>query len=160
MNKALLKPYDFQVSRRPEEMEDEFYLGENRMSTVNMLIGHSENRKDRWIMRCTKEQDIVIRSPFNNGNGDADSWYTQQIQKRKLIKEVKLTVKNRASGPAIVLTGNDFLTAKDRVYLLDLFPNHKKCAIVWEEELEEMELMGYERPTVDEGFSDFTYYVS
>ena len=156
----MLKPYDFQVSRRPEELEEEYWLGENTMSSVNMLIGYSQTRKDQWIMRCTKEQDVVIRSPFDNGNGDADSWYTKQVQKWKLIKEVKLTVKNGARGPAIVLTGNDFLTVKDRAYLLDLFPNHKKCAVVWEQELEEMYNIGYERPTTDEGFSDFTYYVS
>ena len=156
----MLKPYDFQVNRRPEELEEKYYFGENVMSSVNMLIGHSQIWKDKWIMRFAKVDDVIIRSPFDRSNGDADSWYTQQIQKWKLIKEVKLTVKNGARGPAIVLTGNDFLTVKDRAYLLDLFPNYRKCAIVWEQELEEMYKIGYERPTSDEGFADFTYYVS
>ena len=42
----------------------------------------------------------------------------------------------------------------------DLFQNYKKHVIVWEQELEKMVRLGYERPTIDEGFDDFTYHVS
>jgi len=161
MKRNLLKPYDFQVNRRPEEMADDYYLGENTMPSMNMLIGYSEKRKDQWILRYTKEEDVVFYSPINNDyNEDLSFSYGQMVQRWKFIRRLKAIAKNKANSPAVILTGNDFLRAKDRIYLLNLFPNYRKCAIVWEDQLEEMKQLGYERPTVNEGFSDFTYYIS
>ena len=44
--------------------------------------------------------------------------------------------------------------------ILNALPNYRKCAIIWENNLDSMVDDGYERPTLDEGFDDFTYVIS
>ena len=152
----LMKPYDNQLAMRDTVHIDieRYYHGNNNMPSVSMLIGFTKTQKDSWLKRYSDEEDIIINSH------DISSWYGRKIQKRKLFKQIKLSVENGARGPSIILTGDNFLTRKDRSIFLDFFSDYTKCAIVWEKELEKMHQVGYERPTVSEGFDDFTYHIS
>ena len=49
---------------------------------------------------------------------------------------------------------------RDRNRVLKHLPEYRKYAIVWEQNVSDMRDGGYERPTSDEGFDEFTYIVS
>ena len=44
--------------------------------------------------------------------------------------------------------------------MLDQLSDYQKIAVVWEQDLDQLIKTGYERPTLDEGFTEFTYIVS
>ena len=159
----MTKDYNNQNVVPLTELEEEYYFGKNGMPSVEMLIGFSVHQKTNWIKRCTNPC-VVIRSPLNTQS----SWrycgvQGQHWKKRELVKHIKSTVSIKPYAPSVILTGyapDAFLSIKDRSYLLDLFQNYKKHVIVWEQELEKMIQLGYERPTLEEGFDDFTYHLT
>jgi len=75
---------------------------------------------------------------------------------RSLLKQLKLA---RRKNCRIIWSAAS-LTKKDRLRILKYLPEYRKCAIVWEQNLDDMLKSGYERPSIDEGFDDFTYIVS
>ena len=149
---VVMKPYDNQLRFRPGELRDNFYLRENMMPSVNVLIGVSGFQKTEWIMRYKEDRVVVVH-------------FLPKLRKRKLVKQIKSKVKDKdhLGAPSVILTSvsaESFLAVDDRSYLIDLFPNYKKHAVVWEQDLEKMIRLGYERPTLEEGFDDFTYHLT
>ena len=147
----MTKPYENQLLLPPDELEEQFYYGLNLLKSVCLLIGTSESQKESWIERNKEDDAIVLYSQMDLG-----SWYNKLLKKRDMAKEIKSAVDQHAP---IIFFGDTFLTKESRSFLFDYFPRYRKHAIVWEEDLGEMISLGYDRPSLDEGFDDFTYII-
>ena len=147
----MVKPYANQLVIPPDEVEEKFYLGLNLMKPVEMLIGISDDRKSEWIARSISEGRTVVYT-----KADTSVWYNKFYKKLAGLNDIKNAVEEYAP---VVLTGDSFLTVKSRFSFFKYFPRYRKHAVVWEQDLDEMLKLGYERPTLDEGFDDFTYFV-
>jgi hypothetical protein len=143
------KPYDNQMRIPSDELEEVYQNNEHNSTPLKMLIGNSESRKDYWIARNLKKDDVII-FPFNV------PWYAKWKKSRVLFKKIKRAKKNNYC----VIWSAASLTKKDRLRILKYLPEYRKCAIVWEQNLDDMLKSGYERPSSEEGFDDFTYIVS
>jgi hypothetical protein len=85
-----------------------------------------------------------------------DSIFTRWKINRSLSKQIKMA---RSKDQRIIWFCGG-LTQKDRNRVLKHLPNYRKYAVVWEQDIDQMLSDGYERPTLDEGFDDFTYIIS
>ena len=147
-----LKPYNNQMRLSNNEREEFYFNNQHNTVPVRVLITNCEDDKEYWIARNRTDDDVVIVPNYS----DDASWYTRWRVKREAIKQIKCA---RNKNRRIIWSGES-LTKKDRLRILKHLPNYRKYAIVWEQNLANMLSAGYERPTVDEGFDDFTYVVS
>jgi len=147
-----VKPYDNQL-RVPSDELEKMYLNNGHNSTpIKMLIGASDKQKQFWISRNIDHGDTVIMS----GHDSDDSIFTRWKINRSLAKQIKMA---KSKGQRIIWFCGG-LTQKDRSRVLKNLPNYRKYAVVWEQDIDQMLSDGYERPTSDEGFDDFTYIIS
>tara|TARA_R110000824_G_scaffold49838_10_gene139672 strand:+ start:10397 stop:10843 length:447 start_codon:yes stop_codon:yes gene_type:complete len=148
----MLKPYDNQMRIPSDELEEMYYNDEQIATPLKMLIGNCTEQKEYWIDRNRIDEDVIVDFTFN-GNV---SFFTKWQMKRKLLRQIKTASKKQYR---IICSGNH-LTKRQRSSILKALPNYRKCAIVWENNLKSMVEDGYERPSLTEGFEDFTYIVS
>ena len=148
----MLKPYDNQMRIPSDELEEMYYNNEQFATPLKMLIGNCVEQKEYWIDRIRNDEDVIIDFTFN-GN---DSFFVKWRMKRKLLKQIK----NAAKKQHRIICSGDHLTKKQRSSILKAVPNYRKCAIIWENNLGSMIEDGYERPSLAEGFEDFTYFIS
>ena len=147
-----LKPYDNQLRVPSDELAEMYHNNEHNTTPVKVLITNCEDERECWIARNRTDHDIVIIPAYS----DDASWYARWRVMRKSIKQIKHA---RSKNHRIIWSGES-LTKKDRSRILKHLPNYRKYAIVWEQNLADMLNDGYERPSLDEGFDDFTYVVS
>ena len=146
------KPYDNQMRVPSDELEEMYMNNEHNTTPIKMLIGACDKQKQFWISRNIDHGDTVIMS----GHNSDDSFFTRWKINRSLSKQIKTA---RSKGQRIIWFCGG-LTQKDRSRVLKKLPNYRKYAVVWEQDIEQMLSDGYERPTSDEGFDDFTYIIS
>jgi hypothetical protein len=168
------KPYENQVKICPNEIEEMYMSNNHNKKSVTMLIGLSDKQKELWALNNIKAE-IRPRTDQNRVHHDrrfvpqhfsgdvimsehklGDSVYTRWKLKRSARKQLR-SAKN--DGRHIVWFCGG-LTQKDRSFVLDQLSDYQKIAVVWEQDLDQLIKTGYERPTLDEGFTDFTYIVS
>jgi hypothetical protein len=147
-----MKPYDNQIGIDSIELEELYYNNEHNNIPIKMLIGTCDKQKQFWISRNIDHGDTVIMS----GHDYDDSIFTRWKINRSLAKQIKMA---KSKGQRIIWFCGG-LTQKDRSRVLNHLPNYRKYAVVWEQDIDQMLSDGYERPTLDEGFDDFTYIIS
>ena len=148
----MLKPYDNQMRIPADELEEIYYDNEHNTTPVKVLITNCEIERGDWIARNRADEDVVIIPSYS----DDDSWYAKRRIRKEAIKKVKHA---RNKNHRIIWSGES-LTKKDRSRILKHLPNYRKYAIAWEQNLADMLKSGYERPSLEEGFDEFTYIVS
>lgn len=148
----MLKPYDNQLRIPSDYLEEMYQNNEHDYTPLKMLIGNCNVQKEHWIDRNRKDADVVIVFDVPSDS----SWYAKWRIKRSLLKRVESA---RKKNCRIIWSVNS-LTKKQRSYILKALPRYRKCAVVWETNMEEMLARGYERPCLDEGFDDFTYVIT
>jgi len=147
-----LKPYDNQLRIPSDDLAEMYLNNEHNTIPFKMLIGNCDIKKENWIARNKKNKDVIIISAYNSSNSLFARWKLN----RSLFKQITIAKKNKQH---IIWFCGDY-TKKDRARVLNRLSTYRKCAVVWEEDMNQMLKDGYERPTLDEGFDDFTYIVS
>jgi hypothetical protein len=145
----LSKPYDNQVTRHLSDVIEHYYLGENAMPFLDVLIGGEMVQKEVWVEQTLSDNNRMVETTIIRPSAE--------MTKQRLIEKIKKAVRAKSF---IVLMNDDFLKWEDRAYLFEHFIGYRKRAIVWEDKIEEMKQFGYDRPSLEEGFDDFTYIVS
>ena len=148
----MLKPYDDQMRIPSDELEEMYYNNEHGTTSLKVLVTNCSTQKDCWIARNKNDDDIIINSSLD----DDASFFAKWRLKRNLIQQIKEASKKDCR---IIWLANS-LTKKQRSTILTRLPMYRKCAIIWENNLDDMLKDGYERPSLAEGFDDFTYIVS
>ena len=147
-----LKPYDNQLRISSDDLEKMYLNNEHNITPIKMLIGTCDKQKQFWISRNIDHGDTVIMSDYDSD----DSFFTRWKINRSLAKQIKMA---KSNGQRIIWFCGG-LTQKDRSRVLKQLPNYRKYAVVWEQDIDQMLKDGYERPTLSEGFVDFTYIIS
>ena len=147
-----MKPYDNQLRVPSDELEEIYLANEHNTTPIKMLIGLCDKQKQFWISRNIDHGDTVIMSDYDFD----DSFFTRWKINRSLSRQIKLA---KSKGQRIIWFCGG-LTQKDRSRVLKHLPEYRKYAVVWEQDIDQMLKDGYERPTSDEGFDDFTYIIS
>ena len=147
-----VKPYDNQIGIDSIELEELYYNNDHNSTPIKMLIGACDKQKQFWISRNIDDGDTVIMSDYDSD----DSFFTRWKINRSLSRQIKLA---KSKGQRIIWFCGG-LTQKDRSRVLKHLPEYRKYAVVWEQDIDQMLKDGYERPTLDEGFDDFTYIIS
>ena len=145
----LIKPYDYQVTRHLSDVIEHYYLGENAMPFVDVLIGGELFQKELWAEQTLSDNDRMVETTIVRPSA--------KMTKRRLIKKIKKATRDKSF---VILMNDDFLKREDRAYLFEHFVGYRKRAIVWEGRIEKMKQLGYDRPSLEEGFDDFTYIFS
>ncbi len=148
-----MKPYDNQLRVPSDELVEMYLSNEHNATPIKMLIGTCDKQKQFWISKNIDHGDTVIMSDHDDSD---DSIFTRWKINRSLSKQIKMA---RSKDQRIIWFCGG-LTQKDRNRVLKHLPNYRKYAVVWEQDIDQMLSDGYERPTLDEGFDDFTYIIS
>lgn len=148
----MTKLYEHQLMTPPDELEDQFYYGLNALKPAYVLIGISQSPRAKSLWLEKNDDTVPILCP----NMNTGSWINRLVGKRDMMKTLSDAVDKYAP---IVFSGDNFLTKESRLFLFDYLPRYRKHAIVWEQDLDKMISLGYERPSLDEGFDDFTYII-
>ena len=147
-----MKPYDNQLNIPSDELIEMYLNNEYNATPIKMLIGACDIQKENWIKRNKKDGDVIIMADHDYGNSLFARWKLN----RDLNKQIKFA---RGKARRIIwFCGGFSQRARNRV--LKHLPEYRKYAIVWEQNVSDMRDGGYERPTSDEGFDEFTYIVS
>jgi hypothetical protein len=147
-----LKPYDNQLQIPSDALAKMYYNNEHNATPIKMLIGNCDIQKESWVAKNKKDKDVIIISAHNPN----DSLFTRWRLNRSLFKQIETARKN---DQRIIWFCGDYAKRR-RTRVLKQLPAYKKYAVVWEQNITEMLKDGYERPTLDEGFDDFTYIIS
>lgn len=147
-----LKPYDNQLRISSDDLDNMYLNNEHNITPIKMLIGTCDKQKQFWISRNIDHGDTVIMSDYDSD----DSFFTRWKINRSLAKQIKMA----KSKDQRIIWFCGGLTQKDRSRVLKQLPNYRKYAVVWEQDIDQMLKDGYERPTLSEGFVDFTYIIS
>ena len=147
-----MKPYDNQLNVPSDELIEMYLSNEHNATPIKMLIGDCDIQKENWIKQNKKDGDVIIMAGQNYGNSLFARWRLN----RDLNKQIKFA---REKARRIIWFCGGF-NQKDRNRVLKHLPEYRKYAIVWEQNVSDMKGSGYERPTSDEGFDEFTYIVS
>lgn len=147
-----LKPYDNQLRISSDDLDNMYLNNEHNITPIKMLIGTCDKQKQFWISRNIDHGDTVIMSDYDSD----DSFFTRWKINRSLAKQIKMA----KSKDQRIIWFCGGLTQKDRSRVLNQLPNYRKYAVVWEQDIDQMLKDGYERPTLSEGFVDFTYIIS
>jgi len=149
---VFLKPYDNQLIISSDDLDNMYLNNEHNITPIKMLIGTCDKQKQFWISRNIDHGDTVIMSDYDSD----DSFFTRWKINRSLAKQIKMA----KSKDQRIIWFCGGLTQKDRSRVLNQLPNYRKYAVVWEQDIDQMLKDGYERPTLSEGFVDFTYIIS
>jgi len=149
---VFLKPYDNQLRISSDDLDNMYLNNEHNITPIKMLIGTCDKQKQFWISRNIDHGDTVIMSDHDS----EDSFFTRWKINRSLAKQIKMA----KSKDQRIIWFCGGLTQKDRSRVLKQLPNYRKYAVVWEQDIDQMLKDGYERPTLSEGFVDFTYIIS
>jgi hypothetical protein len=149
---VFLKPYDNQLRISSDDLDNMYLNNEHNITPIKMLIGTCDKQKQFWISRNIDHGDTVIMSDHDSD----DSFFTRWKINRSLAKQIKMA----KSKDQRIIWFCGGLTQKDRSRVLNQLPNYRKYAVVWEQDIDQMLKDGYERPTLSEGFVDFTYIIS
>ena len=151
----LQKPYDHQLTQQSVEAIDQYYdeiIGGANRRKMYLLIGPSDDvmpwRNHEY--RPEKYDGNFVHVPNGALNTKLPGQYWQ---KRKLLSMVNESLSNRQN---VVMTGA-FYTRDQRQPLMEVFSAYKCHTIVWLSDADYMSSVGYQTPSLDEGFEDFTY---
>jgi len=145
---VVMKPYDNQVTRNLDDVVERYYLGENVTPSVRVLIGGTTVQKELWTFYNDKVYNTVTIC------------CSSETKRRKLSKTIRSAVDNKSHVVLWNTSLDSFLERKTRAHLFKLFPNYRMMAVMWEDNVEKLMALGYERPSLDEGFIDFTYHLT
>tara|TARA_Y100000996_G_scaffold372271_1_gene321113 strand:- start:305 stop:769 length:465 start_codon:yes stop_codon:yes gene_type:complete len=151
----LQKPYDHQLTQQSVEAIDHYY---------DEIVGGATRKKMYLLIGPTDEvvpwRNHEYRPEKYNGdfvhvaNGSLSTKLPGQYwQRRKLLSMINESLRKRHD---VVMTG-EFYTREQRQSLMEIFSAYKCHTVVWLSDADYLSSVGYQTPSLDEGFEDFTY---